>query len=150
MTLHRSITILLLATCLVARESYADDPTASAPPRTRAALVTEISGLENAFAGLPKEAPARSALARQLAEDYVSLERIATQEKTQAEVDRDSLKTTNPAAAEQKQAVANTANTILTRARTSAEKYYSLIKTDYPNQAAPRGTDGAWIALGAA
>jgi tetratricopeptide (TPR) repeat protein len=101
--------------------------------RARALLVTEISGLENLFAGTPKSAPDRPTLSRRLAEDYVELESAAFREKTQAEVDRDGLKKTNPAAAGQKQTVANQAATILARARTQAEKYYSLITVEYPN-----------------
>jgi hypothetical protein len=101
--------------------------------RARALLVTEISGLENLFGTTPRNAPDRPTLARRLAEDYVELESAAFREKTQAEVDRDSLKKTNPGAAGQKQTAANQAGVILNRARTQAEKYYTLIKTDYPN-----------------
>ncbi len=101
--------------------------------RARALLVTEISGLENLFGSTPKSSADRPTLARRLAEDYVELESAAFREKTQAEVDRDGLKKTNPAAAGQKQTVALQAATILNRARTQAEKYYGLITTDYPN-----------------
>jgi TolA-binding protein/lipopolysaccharide biosynthesis regulator YciM len=101
--------------------------------RARALLVTEISGLENLFGSTPRNAADRPTLARRLAEDYVELESAAFREKTQAEVDRDALKKTNPAAAGQKQTVANQANNILGRARTAAEKYYGLITTEYPN-----------------
>ena len=101
--------------------------------RARALLVTEISGLENLFGGTPKSAPDRPTLARRLAEDYVELESAAFREKTQAEVDRDGLKKSNPTAAGQKQSVAQQANTIMGRARVQAEKYYTLIKTEYPN-----------------
>ena len=101
--------------------------------RARALLVTEISGLENLFGGTPKSAPDRPTLARRLAEDYVELESAAFREKTQAEVDRDGLKKTNPAAAGQKQTVVAQANTIMGRARSQAEKYYGLITTEYPN-----------------
>jgi len=71
--------------------------------RARALLVTEISGLENLFRSTPKNAPDRVELARRLSEDYVELESAAFREKTQAEIDRDSLKKTNPAGAGQKQ-----------------------------------------------
>jgi tetratricopeptide (TPR) repeat protein len=101
--------------------------------RARALLVTEISGLENLFGSTPRNSPDRVQLARRLAEDYVELESTAFREKTQAEIDRDSLKKTNPAAAGQKQTVAVQANQIMGRARTNAEKYYSVITTDYPN-----------------
>ncbi|MGO9714615.1 MAG: tetratricopeptide repeat protein [Polyangiaceae bacterium] len=101
--------------------------------RARALLVTEISGLENLFGSTPKNSPDRVDLARRLAEDYVELESAAFREKTQAEVDRDSLKKTNPAAAGQKQTVAQQANTIMGRARVQAEKYYGVITNEYPN-----------------
>jgi tetratricopeptide (TPR) repeat protein len=101
--------------------------------RAKALLVTEISGLENLFRTTPKNAPDRPTLARRLAEDYVELESAAFREKTQAEIDRDSLKKTNPSAAGQKQTAANQANTIMARARQKAEENYNLIRTDYPN-----------------
>ncbi len=101
--------------------------------RARALLVTEISGLENLFLSTGKSSSDRPDLARRLAEDYVELESAAFREKTQAEVDRDSLKKTNPGAAGQKQTVANQANAIMQKARGNAEKYYGVIRTDYPN-----------------
>src|SRR3954447_23798091 len=99
--------------------------------RAKALLVTEISGLENLFGSTPKNASDRPTLARRLAEDYVELESAAFREKTQAEIDRDSLKKTNPSAAGQKQTLANQANTIMLRARQNAVKNYRLITTDY-------------------
>jgi len=101
--------------------------------RARALLVTEISGLENLFSSTPKGSADRVQLARRLAEDYVELESTAFREKTQAEIDRDSLKKTNPSAAGQKQTAAVQATSIMNRARTQAEKYYGIITTDYPN-----------------
>jgi tetratricopeptide (TPR) repeat protein len=101
--------------------------------RARALLATEIQGLENLFQSTPANAPDRIQVTRRLAEDYVELESAAFREKTQAEIDRDALKKTNPAAAGQKQTAANQAAQILSRARTNAEKYYNIIKTDYPN-----------------
>ncbi|HEX7666311.1 MAG TPA: hypothetical protein VF407_17415 [Polyangiaceae bacterium] len=101
--------------------------------RARALLVTEISGLESLFGSTAKNSPDRVDLARRLAEDYVELETAAFKEKTQAEVDRDNAKKTNPQLASQKQAAATQANQFMTRARTQAEKYYGLIKSDYPN-----------------
>lgn len=101
--------------------------------RARALLVTEISGLESLFASTAKNSPDRVDLSRRLAEDYVELETAAFKEKTQAEIDRDNAKKSNPQLASQKQAQANQANQFMTRARTQAEKYYGLIKSDYPN-----------------
>lgn len=100
--------------------------------RARALLATEISGLENLFSQTAKNAPDRVQLARRLAEDYVELESAAFRDKTQAEIDRDSLKKTNPQAAGQKQATANQANAIMLAGRKKVVDYYTLIKTDYP------------------
>lgn len=101
--------------------------------RARALLVTEIAGLESLFGSTAKNSPDRVDLARRLAEDYVELETAAFKEKTQAEVDRDAAKKTNPQLASQKQAAANQAGQFMTRARGAAEKYYGVIRTDYPN-----------------
>jgi hypothetical protein len=101
--------------------------------RVKGLLVGEIQKLESLFNVTPKNSSDRPQLARRLAEDYVELESSAFREKTQAEMDRDSLKKTNPAAAGQKQTDANSANKVMTSARTYAVKYYSLLKNDYPN-----------------
>ncbi len=101
--------------------------------RARALLVTEIQGLENLFRSTQKNSPDRVDLARRLAEDYIELESAAFKEKTQAEVDRDGLKKSNPRGASQKQQAANDAARIMNGARTNAEKYYGLIKSEYPN-----------------
>ncbi len=100
--------------------------------RARALLVTEIQGLENLFNTTPKNSPDRVQLARRLAEDYVELESAAFRDKTQAEIDRDAAKKTNPALAGQKQTLANQANAIMLAARKKCVDYYTLIKTDYP------------------
>ena len=101
--------------------------------RAKALLVTEISGLESLFRTTPKNAPDRPTLARRLAEDYVELESAATREKTMAEIERDANKKTNPAVASQKQAAANQAAQIMTRARGLAEANYNMIRAEYPN-----------------
>ncbi len=101
--------------------------------RAKGLLVTEISGLENLFNTTPANAPDRVQLARRLAEDYVELESAAFREKTQAEIDRDNLKKTNPSAAGQKQAIATAANNIMLRARAKVVDNYQLIINQYPN-----------------
>ncbi|MEO7114169.1 MAG: hypothetical protein ABI183_27255, partial [Polyangiaceae bacterium] len=110
-----------------------DDRKSKLQNRARALLVTEISGLESLFSSTAKNSPDRVDLARRLAEDYVELETAAFKEKTQAEVDRDAAKKTNPQLASQKQATANQANQFMTRARAQAERYYGTIRSDYPN-----------------
>jgi tetratricopeptide (TPR) repeat protein len=110
-----------------------DDRKTRLQSRAKALLVTEISGLENLFGSTPKNSPDRVQLARRLAEDYVELESTAFREKTQAEIDRDSLKKTNPTAAGQKQTAAIQSTNIMNRSRVNAVKYYKTITTDYPN-----------------
>src|SRR5580704_11400020 len=90
-----------------------DDRKSRLQARAKALLVTEISGLENLYGSTPANAPDRIQVTRRLAEDYVELESAAFREKTQAEIDRDAAKKTNPTLAGQKQTVANQANTIL-------------------------------------
>ncbi len=103
--------------------------------RQRALLATEISGLESLFGGTPKNASDRPTLARRLAEDYVELESAAFRDKTNAEVERDGLKKTNPNGAGQKQTQANDAAKIMLAARTRAITYYNLVKNEYPTYA---------------
>jgi hypothetical protein len=113
--------------------SQRDDRKNRLQARAKALLVTEISGLESLYGSTPSNAPDRIQVTRRLAEDYVELESAAFREKTQAEIDRDGLKKTNPGGAGQKQTVANQAAKILAAARSNAEKYYKVIKTEYPN-----------------
>jgi tetratricopeptide (TPR) repeat protein len=101
--------------------------------RQRALLVTEISGLENLFSGTPANAPDRSQVVRRLAEDYVELESAAFRDKTLAEIKRDQLKKTDPAGASQQQAQVQLGAQIMGKARENAEKFYTIIDTDYPD-----------------
>jgi len=87
-----------------------------------AVLATELAGLEERFASMPKDAPERPALARQLAEQYVDVETAALREEMQAVALRDPGKE-----AELRAAVG--------RARSAAEKYYRLIVDEYPSYA---------------
>ena len=109
-----------------------DDRKGRLQARARALLATEINGLESLFNTTPKNAPDRVQLARRLAEDYVELESAAFRDKTQAEIDRDTLKKTNATAAGQKQALANQANAIMLAARKKCIENYTLIVNDYP------------------
>lgn len=99
--------------------------------RQRALLVTEISRLEALYSTTPKNAPDRSQLMRRLAEDYVELESAAFREKTQAEIDRDNLKKSNPQGAAQKQQAVVDAEKILKAGRLKAINYYTLLKNEY-------------------
>ena len=106
-----------------ARAAFRRAPRACSSPRSQ--------GLENLFRTTPQNAPDRVQLARRLAEDYVELESAAFSEKTRAEIDRDSLKKTNPQAAGQKQAIANQANHIMLAARQKVIDNYTLIINQY-------------------
>src|SRR5580658_9725668 len=108
-----------------------DDRKSRLQARAKALLVTEISGLENLFSTTPANAPDRIQVTRRLAEDYVELETSAFREKTQAEIDRDSLKKTNPAGAGQKQSVVNADTRIMSAARGKAETFYNIIANEY-------------------
>jgi len=110
-----------------------DDRKSRLQQRAKGLLVGEIQGLESLNANTPANSPDRLQLVRRLAEDYVELENAGFTEKTQAEIKRDDLKKSNPSGAAQQQAVANQANTIMLRARTKAEQFYSSITTDFPN-----------------
>ena len=110
-----------------------DVRTSRVQQRAAGLLVGEIQGLENLNAKIPANSPDRLQLARRLAEDYVELENAGFTEKTQAEIKRDDLNKSNPSGAAQQQAVANQANTMMLRARTKAEQFYTAITTDFPN-----------------
>jgi tetratricopeptide (TPR) repeat protein len=110
-----------------------DDRKSRLQSRAKALLVTEIQGLENLFSTTPANAPDRIQVTRRLAEDYVELETSAFREKTQAEIDRDSLKKTNPAGAGQKQSVVNADTRIMSAARGKAETFYNIIINEYAN-----------------
>ncbi len=103
--------------------------------RQRALLFTEIQGIERLFGNTPRNAADRVTLGRRLAEAYVELEAAAFRDKTNAEIERDNLRKTNPAAAGQKQALANQADQVMKSARNQAIKYYTMVKTDYPDYA---------------
>jgi TolA-binding protein len=100
--------------------------------RQRALLVSEIAGLEQLLKSTSQNSPDRADLLRRLAEDYVELENAAFHEKTQAEIDRDALKRSNPRAAGQKQATADQDTKLMLAGRAKAEQYYTIIKTEYP------------------
>jgi tetratricopeptide (TPR) repeat protein len=110
-----------------------DDRKSRLQQRSKGLLVGEIQGLENLNANTPPNSPDRLQLVRRLAEDYVELENAGFTEKTQAEIQRDNLKKTNPAGASREQAIANQANNIMLKARARAEQYYTTITTDFPN-----------------
>jgi tetratricopeptide (TPR) repeat protein len=110
-----------------------DDRKSRLQSRAKALLVTEIQGLENLYQSTPANAPDRIQVTRRLAEDYVELETSAFREKTQAEIDRDGLKKTNPAAAGQKQSIVLADTKIMNAARAKAETFYNIIINEYPN-----------------
>ncbi len=109
--------------------------------RARALLITEIGGLERLYATTPKKSPDRPQLLRRLAEGYVELESAALRDKNQAEIDaadyakgnKATNKAKDPAKASKARQDAASAKKILAEARKNAIKYYSRLKTDYPD-----------------
>lgn len=119
----------------VVNDAPRDERKSRLQARQRALLFTEIQGIERLFSNTPRNAADRVTLARRLAEAYVELEAAAFRDKTNAEVERDTLKKTNAQAAGQKQALANQADTVMKSARNQAIRYYTLVKNDYPDYA---------------
>jgi len=95
-------------------------------------LVTEISGIERLLGGTPVTAPDHVQITRRLAEDYVELESAAFGEKTRAEIQRDSLRKTNPAAAGQQQTIVDGRNQIMLSARQKVIETYTTILNQHP------------------
>jgi TolA-binding protein len=106
--------------------------------RALALLVTEIQQLESLLRTTELRSKDRPMLLRRLSEDYVELENAAFREKTEAEVKRDALKTSNPREAARNQSVALARKTTMDRARKAAINYYSLLVTDYAGQPSDR------------
>ena len=113
-------------------EAPRDERKSRLQARQRALLVTEIQGIERLFETTKKNAPDSPQLGRRLAEAYVELESAAFRDKTQAEIKRDELKKTNPAAAGQQQTQANQADQVMKAARKKAIDNYTIIVNDYP------------------
>jgi tetratricopeptide (TPR) repeat protein len=116
-------------------EAPRDERKSRLQARQRALLVTEIQGLERLFETTAKNKPDRPQLARRGAEAYVELESAAFRDKVQAEIKRDELKKTNPAAAGQQQTQANQAEQVMKAARKKAIDYYQIIVNEYPTYA---------------
>ncbi len=112
-----------------------DDRKSRLANRAQALLVDEIGRLEALYKATGKGASDRAQIMRRLAEDYVELENVAFRNKTQAEIDRDALKKSNPAEAGKKQALVDASGKVLKTARRNAINYYSSLKNDYPNYA---------------
>ena len=119
----------------VVNDAPRDERKSKLQARQRALLFTEIQGIERLFQNTPRNAADRVTLARRLAEAYVELEAAAFRDKTNAEMERDNLKKANPQGAGQKQALANQADQVMKSARNQAIRYYTLVKTDYPDYA---------------
>src|ERR1700728_1052574 len=91
--------------------------------RALALLITEIQGLEGLYKTTDIGAKDRPTLIRRLAEGYVELENAAFREQTQAEIEVDDLKKTNPTAAGKKKAIAVARATTRKGARKAAISY---------------------------
>ncbi len=113
-------------------------------------LITSIQQTESLLRTTPARASDRPQLLRRLAEDYVELENAAFREKTEAEIKRDSLKTSNPSEAGRQQGIANSRKTTMERARKAAINYYNILVTDYngsPSTTFPNNPPAAYPQL---
>jgi tetratricopeptide (TPR) repeat protein len=106
--------------------------------RVLALLITEIQQLESLFKSTDARSKDRPMLLRRMAEDYVELENAAFREKTEAEIKRDSFKTSNPREAGKQQAIANSRKTTMDRSRKAAIANYTMLVEDYAGQPSPR------------
>jgi TolA-binding protein len=101
--------------------------------RSRALLITEISGLERLFRKTKKDDKDRGQLVRRLAEGYVELGAAANRDMIEAEIKRDDAKKKKQRNAfESSKQEALKAKTILGEARNKAIAYYRVMKRDYP------------------
>ncbi|MEI7895297.1 MAG: tetratricopeptide repeat protein, partial [Myxococcales bacterium] len=94
-------------------------------------LVTEIHQLEGLLRITEDNSKDRVTLLRRLAENYVELENAAFREKTEAEIDRDNVRRTDPNAAGQKETLVRQRTETLRLARGSAIKYYTILAKEY-------------------
>lgn len=101
-------------------------------PKVKELLLTELANLDSLFKSTPKNSKDRPKLMRRLAEGYVELESSAFLEKTQAEIDAQNLKSSNPDGAGAAKEKARKAGDILKLARGNAIKYYGMLKDKYP------------------
>ena len=115
-----------------------DARTTSLKQRALALLVTEIQQLEQLYKSTEDNSRDRIGIIRRLAEDYVELENAAFRDKTQAEIDRDNLKASNPGAAGQKQAIANQRAKTMAAARKAAIRHYETLAAEYSGQPSKR------------
>lgn len=101
--------------------------------RSRALLITEITGLERLYRQTPKGDKDRPQLVRRLAEGYVELESAANRDMVEAEIARDDAKRKRQKSAYDKsKKEASKAKAILKEARKNAIRYYRIMKRDYP------------------
>jgi tetratricopeptide (TPR) repeat protein len=102
--------------------------------RSRALLITEISGLERLFKQTKKKSKDRQQLVRRLAEGYVELESAANRDMIESQIAADDAKkkkqrnTYNKAKSEE-----GKAKKILDASRQKAISYYKVMKNDYPD-----------------
>lgn len=129
---------------------FRDDRKTRLQQRALALLITEIQQLESLYRATGKCSRDRPQLLRRLAEDYVELENAAFREKTQAEIDRDNLKRTNPRAAGEKQTIVNQRTTTMVESRKAGIRHYTTLVTDYsgnPLQGCGNNAPGVYPAL---
>lgn len=102
--------------------------------RSRALLITEISGLERLFRKTKKTSKDRPQLVRRLAEGYVELGSAANRDMIEANIEADDAKRKKQRSAYTKhKKEAAKAKKILAEARKKAILFYRVMKRDYPD-----------------
>ena len=112
-----------------------DDRAFRLKARDKALLLVEVQRIESLFASTKKTAPDRAQITRRLADVYVELETAAQRDKTEAEIRRDKLRTTNATAAGREQTAANEADRVVKAARKRAIELYTTFATEHPQHA---------------
>jgi tetratricopeptide (TPR) repeat protein len=113
---------------------YRDTRKARLKARSRALLITEISGLENLYSDTPRNSPDRPQIIRRLAEDYVELESAALRDQTWYGIQAQNLQRRRQAAQAQRYSRASLqAERIVNAARRKAIAYYTLMANQYPH-----------------
>ncbi|HEY2406370.1 MAG TPA: tetratricopeptide repeat protein [Polyangiaceae bacterium] len=100
--------------------------------RARALLITEIQGLERLYHRTSKKSPDRPQLVRRLAEGYVELESAAQRDKIASDIVAQDAKKKGGSSGKAR-ADSQQAEKIMKAARESAIRYYTMMKTDYPD-----------------
>jgi len=113
--------------------AYRDQRETRLKARARALLITEIQGLERLFKQTKKNSPDRPQLLRRMAEGYVELEAAAVRDEIAEDVAATDAKKKGPDEVNKHKTAAAQAKKIAEAARSSAIKFYAMMKDQYPS-----------------